>query len=51
MLIGLKNSLNELIKRSKNHARSGQILWMFLNVEMFKKLTLIKIGDGKKIKL
>ena len=32
-----KNSLNELIKRSKNHARSGQILWMFLNVEMFKK--------------
>jgi asparagine synthase (glutamine-hydrolysing) len=28
--------LNELLEKSKKEARSGQILWMFINIEIFK---------------
>lgn len=27
----------ELIKKSRKEARSGQVLWMFINIEMFRK--------------
>ncbi|UBM61658.1 asparagine synthase (glutamine-hydrolyzing) [Candidatus Sulfidibacterium hydrothermale] len=34
----LKNdALNELIEKSKNESRAGQILWMFINIEIFRK--------------
>jgi asparagine synthase (glutamine-hydrolysing) len=29
--------VNDLIAKSKKEARAGQILWMFINIEMFKK--------------
>ena len=31
-------SLDDLIKESNNEIRSAQILWMFINIEMFKKI-------------
>lgn len=34
----LKNdALNEMIADSKKSERFGQILWMFINIEMFRK--------------
>ena len=30
--------VEELIEKSKREVRSGQILWMFINIEMFKRL-------------
>ena len=30
--------LEKLLKQSKNEVRSGQILWMFINIEMFRRL-------------
>jgi asparagine synthase (glutamine-hydrolysing) len=32
-----KDATAELIKRSKTESRAGQILWMFINIEIFKK--------------
>ena len=32
-----KGSFEYLIQKSKSEARSGQILWMFINIEMFRK--------------
>ena len=29
--------VNDLIKKSKTESRAGQILWMFINIELFKK--------------
>ena len=29
--------VSDLIKKSKTEARAGQILWMFINIELFKK--------------
>lgn len=29
--------LNELIEKSKTESRAGQILWMFINIELFKR--------------
>ena len=29
--------VEDLINRSKEESRAGQILWMFINIEMFKK--------------
>ncbi|MRI01082.1 asparagine synthase (glutamine-hydrolyzing) [Kriegella sp. EG-1] len=29
--------LNHLIEKSKTESRAGQVLWMFLNIELFKK--------------
>lgn len=34
--------LEELIKKSRTEARAGQILWMFLNIELFKKCYFTK---------
>ena len=31
-----KGVLQDLIQRSKKEDRAGQILWMFINIEMFK---------------
>ena len=33
-----KGVIEDLIKKSKLEARSGQILWMFVNIELFKKI-------------
>lgn len=33
-----KNAVDILIKKSKEEIRAGQILWMFINVEIFKNL-------------
>ena len=34
----LKNGVySELIAKSKNEARAGQVLWMFINIELFRK--------------
>jgi len=33
-----KNAVDILIKKSKEEIRSGQILWMFINIEIFKNL-------------
>ena len=32
-----KGILNELLNKSKEEARAGQILWMFINIEIFRK--------------
>jgi asparagine synthase (glutamine-hydrolysing) len=32
-----KGIVNDLIERSKTESRAGQILWMFINIELFKK--------------
>ena len=32
-----EGAVNDLIKKSKTESRSGQILWMFVNIEIFKK--------------
>ena len=37
-----KSRVSELIERSKTHVRSAQILWMFINVEKFRKLYFLK---------
>ena len=29
--------VNDLIKKSKTESRAGQILWMFINIELFRK--------------
>lgn len=31
------NALEELIAKSRTESRAGQVLWMFLNIELFKK--------------
>jgi len=31
------DALEDLISRSRTEARAGQVLWMFLNIELFKK--------------
>ena len=31
------NALEELISKSSTESRAGQVLWMFLNIELFKK--------------
>jgi asparagine synthase (glutamine-hydrolysing) len=33
-----KNAINELIKDSRKENRSGQILWMFINIEIFRNI-------------
>ncbi len=32
-----KGAVNKLIQKSKTEARAGQILWMFINIELFRK--------------
>lgn len=32
-----KDKIEELIEESKDNARAGQIIWMFINVELFRK--------------
>ena len=32
-----KGTLNELLKISKKEIRAGQVLWMFINIEIFRK--------------
>ena len=32
-----KDALDELIAKSRTESRAGQVLWMFLNIELFKK--------------
>ncbi|WP_194768191.1 asparagine synthase (glutamine-hydrolyzing) [Tamlana sp. I1] len=32
-----KGVVNELIEQSKTESRAGQILWMFINIELFKR--------------
>jgi asparagine synthase (glutamine-hydrolysing) len=31
------DALEDLISRSRTESRAGQVLWMFLNIELFKK--------------
>jgi asparagine synthase (glutamine-hydrolysing) len=37
-----KGVVKELILKSKKEARAGQILWMFINIELFKRNYFIK---------
>jgi asparagine synthase (glutamine-hydrolysing) len=32
-----KGTLLELLEKSKKELRAGQVLWMFINIEIFKK--------------
>ncbi len=32
-----KGTVNELVRQSKTEPRAGQILWMFINIEIFRK--------------
>jgi|TARA_B110000483_G_scaffold190039_1_gene225501 asparagine synthase (glutamine-hydrolysing) len=32
-----KGVVNDLIKKSKTESRAGQVLWMFINIELFRK--------------
>ena len=34
----LSGNIDNLIQRSKTEARAGQVLWMFINIEKFRKL-------------
>ncbi|SHK18166.1 asparagine synthase (glutamine-hydrolysing) [Clostridium cavendishii DSM 21758] len=34
--------INELIEESKNNSRAGQIIWMFINIELFRKKYFLK---------
>lgn len=33
-----RSNIEELIKECQNNTRSGQLLWMFINVEMFRRM-------------
>ena len=33
-----KNNVQDLIEKSKTEIRSGQILWMFINIELFRNI-------------
>jgi asparagine synthase (glutamine-hydrolysing) len=37
-----KGAVNDLIVSSKRESRSGQILWMFINIELFRKEYFLK---------
>ena len=37
-----KDTLNSLIAMSKKEVRAGQILWMFINIEIFKRKYFLK---------
>ena len=37
-----RSQVSDLIDRSRTHVRSAQILWMFINVEKFRKIYFLK---------